>query len=1577
MDSRFFVCILSALAVVQAAFAADTCTVRVTTSHSRGDGLRLLADAETPNLYVATAPTNESFTATVLADKCYTLYKESQPGEAESVVPEGVSLDTISGSLAIPAAVLAANAEKGIDITVVAKPIVYTIRYHAHGDGEPELASGASLLVPNDDDRSWVQSVDTADGEGKVVLADGGTLHAEGWVFLGWSRIQGQTHPDFEPGASVDHLVIKHLAQARLYAVWRTDPEEGKVSYPVVLQNGGFESPLIATNYYWHLAGAVITESEIQDPNTVGWSTTAADNLIEIGRLTGGAAAQYNMTAVREGQQFAELNANTAGLLYQRIATLPHTTLYWGFSHRARGSNGITGETMSMWIGSSDQIEQARAIYDKFANTKEDDENHLSPEEAMAQIDELAERLQFTNVVHTATVNTADKGAWEDIHGVFVVPSERPVTEYAFASWVTGNNGAASSYGNLLDRVYLSDSIPVERHDLSITAGPGAMVYVNDSAELTTVEDNGSFLSSYDNGTLILLTLAMRPAYHFSGIMTNGVFVARQNCDTVFLDLMRNGLREDLSIDFVTSTDAQVVFRPNGGTYVGEDGAEITSMQLSYKHPSYTVLAPTRSGYTFLGWRDLSGDLHATGSTVTFEIDEQDGSAYLVVYDPDGETERHRVSAGSGLTLYAQWEIDENADTGRQKFDVTLIATDITGDGAILKPVEGTSGTYQGKALENDDFITTIFAAEGFRLPSTIEVRNEAGELLEGWTYNAMTGVIVVPGDQVVGNLVIRASGERIRYTIVYSSGGTGAIEGDGVEEVSGKSNVWQQQVVATGDTVTLAGQGTLVAEGWTFLGWSRDATATEAEFAAGSSVPHLTRMDLSIVTLYGIWDGSGTPSFPVSLHNGSFEFPRNTEQSNPKFYANYAGGTEGLNWYTTASDNKIEIASVGTDAFQGSCISSYHTALARDGVQFAELNANYIGALYQDVSIVPGVKLYWGFSHKAREAGDALAFLIGSPDEFEQALAIYTAKVASKPTGWQQAVLDEIAAAGLTSIQVTYHEAPYDASDLYGWTDLTGTYTVPAGQNVTKFAFLSLSKHNDASKGNLIDQVYFTTSEPIQTASLTVISTTGGLAQINDGGAELVTATLDSPYARIVGIGSRVVISPVADEGWNFLGLYTGTTFHPFGACDNLLAFEMPAEDRHVTLLFAKERTITFNLEGGSYTDDSYRLSTSAPEYTLGTPTRSGYVFKGWRELTTGNVYAAGETVEYEVEAQYDDTTVRSYLAIGSGDTRVRVGSEDGLVLTAVWELEAAAVDKKLVTFVDRDYTATTDPQPYKKLLHLLLGAGESRILRNQSGLKEIYEDTTTVRPQGHEPTGWMYEPVDGSQTVEFDYIEKIEHKNDGDSAYFSVQAVTNGVLDTFRFDGVQTMRFVARWDRFYDVVRLEDDGVTTNRTVWVPKSWLDAKGYTAIGEDNYKTEIETSGANGVPLWQSYVFGLDPTNAVSVALNRPFHRLAGDQVALALDGVKVVKYLNDIYEAQNGSTLYSSWSGRDYRTYTVRFALMGTDDRVNGPWTQVGEEQETSEFRLDSAELVYRYYRIEGRVGPVSSALLPFADSL
>ncbi len=1558
---RKLACLLVSLLAAGSAFAADLCKLTVETVHAHGDGVRLLA-TDTEGVYQADLPLGVNFAATVLADPGYVI------AESGHTIPDGVAFDTTMGVLTIPASLIDANAESGITLKIAARPIVYSIRYHAHGDGIPDVDAG-DLSISNEE-RSWLHRIDTADVE-KTKVATVGTLHAEGWVFKGWSRIQGHTTPDFAPGEEIDHLTTKDNAVIKLFAVWDTTNEEGKVSYPVVLQNGDFESPVVSSNYYKFYAGAKITESEIQDPNMIGWSTTSKDNMVEIGNLsTAGAASQYNCREARDGRQIAELNANVAGLLFQRIATLPNQTLHWGFSHRARGSAGITDETMSMWIGSHDQIEQARAIYDRFALLDSSDENALTRDEAMAMIDELAECLQFTNVVHTATFNS-DMTTWEDIKGDFVVPSERSITEYAFASWVVSTNGTASSYGNLLDRVYLSDSIPVEKYNLQVTLGEGGTVYINDSSALQTVVPGDPFFKTYDAGTRILLTVAAQPDFHYLGITTNGVFVARDEVSDIFKDISENGLYGDLAVDFIFASDALVQFRANGGSYTDAAGNEIHSEKLSLQRPTITLGEPTRTGYRFLGWRTKTGVIMESGAYVAFETDDN-GEVCLVAYAADN-TELVRNPSEDGLILYAQWEIDEDAIAQRQSWDVTMVAVNVDGDNTILKPVVGAAGTWHGMAFDRDDFITTVFANSGFRLPETIKVTYEDGQPIDGYLYNFSTGVIVIPGELVTGRINIEVVADRIRYTIIYSSGGTGEIEGEAVEKVVGSIGVWQQPIMADGETVTLASQGTLAAAGWEFLGWSRDSAATTAEYPAGAIVPHLTHLDLSVVKLYGIWKaeaGSTASSFPVSLENGSFERPSNElppEGYNRNFYISYTEGVEGLNWYTTAVDSKIEIGSVSTNLNQSTCIAAYHTALARDGEQFAELNANKIGALYQDVATVPGTTLYWGFSHKAREEGDALALIIGSPEEFDKALAIYTEKLNSGATDWQQQVLDGIAALDSESLQVTYHLADYDVSDLVGWEDLTGEYKVPDGQNVTKFAFLSLSTNGDVSKGNLIDQVYFTTSEPVKTATLTVFVTDGGSAKVNDGLDTLTEASFSDPYFKVLAAGQRVVVSPMAEEGWTFLGLYSSTTFHPLESCDSYLNFEFPGENRKLTLLFAKDRTVTFNTEGGTYPDNSYRLSTTVSSYVLGTPVRSGYTFKGWRELTTGKIFADGDTVRYEVEAQYDEN-VHSYLLVGEGDQQVIVESESGLVLSAVWEISQSLVPKKLVTFVDRDYTSTEAVQPFKLLFKAYLGVNDTSTLSYQTGLKEIFNNTTTARPQGHEPTGWTYDPTDGKEPFDFDFILRVEHKSDSESTFFNVYGVTNGVYETFRFDGVESMRFIARWDRFYDVTRMEADGVTTNRAVWVPKSWLDEKGYTSITEENYKTDIEQSGANGIPLWQSYIFGLDPTNSISVALNRPFHLNPGKSATLRLDGVKVVKYLNDIYEAKNGSTLLSSWSGRDYRTYSVRFALMGADDCVNGPWTQVGDESDTPQFTVDPDTLVYRYYRIEGRVGPVGN---------
>ena len=114
-------------------------------------------------------------------------------------------------------------------------------------------------------------------------------------------------------------------------------------------------------------------------------------------------------------------------------------------------------------------------------------------------------------------------------------------------------------------------------------------------------------------------------------------------------------------------------------------------------------------------------------------------------------------------------------------------------------------------------------------------------------------------------------------------------------------------------------------------------------------------------------------------LRNGDFESPEIlNRQSYQPFYDS---GADGVVWKTTAKSGKIEFVSADKIKLDGNSglthqeqsIQWHKVEAAADvsggGTQFAELNANESGALYQDVLTTPGATLYWQLSHRARGA--------------------------------------------------------------------------------------------------------------------------------------------------------------------------------------------------------------------------------------------------------------------------------------------------------------------------------------------------------------------------------------------------------------------------------------------------------------------------------------------------------------------------------------------------------------------------------------------------------------------------------
>ncbi|MEZ0112070.1 putative repeat protein (TIGR01451 family) [Catenulispora sp. EB89] len=202
--------------------------------------------------------------------------------------------------------------------------------------------------------------------------------------------------------------------------------------------------------------------------------------------------------------------------------------------------------------------------------------------------------------------------------------------------------------------------------------------------------------------------------------------------------------------------------------------------------------------------------------------------------------------------------------------------------------------------------------------------------------------------------------------------------------------------------------------------------TATIAA-AAGSTDPDLTdNRSTTATSVTAPKDACGY--VPVNLVNGSFEQPVTSAGVTMVDDSTVPG------WNTTASDHKIEIWRSGTNGVPSA-----------DGNQFVELNANEVSTLYQDIPTVPGTPMNWALSHRGRLGTDVMRLEIGPPGG---------SLIAQTPNGQNSTSISD----GNTA-----------------WGHYTGSYTVPSGQTVTRFAFVSVSSTGgNNSIGNFLDNIVF-----------------------------------------------------------------------------------------------------------------------------------------------------------------------------------------------------------------------------------------------------------------------------------------------------------------------------------------------------------------------------------------------------------------------------------------------------------------------------------------------------------------------
>lgn len=219
-------------------------------------------------------------------------------------------------------------------------------------------------------------------------------------------------------------------------------------TYQASVLNGSFEAPDL-TNYYFQ---------EFVPEGTAGlfWKTTALNKegdqpkyldgktqqddggryieIIDTGtsQHKSDAAYHHKQGSATNGTQYAEVNAGAAGALYQTIATIPGTTMYWSVDHSGRDGT----DTMAVV---------------------------MMPESNAKSITTQAQLLEVLNNPgsYGATVASnlsALQGVWTTHSGQYIIPEGQYETRFFFMAVSTYND--KNYIGNHIDNVWFSQQIP-------------------------------------------------------------------------------------------------------------------------------------------------------------------------------------------------------------------------------------------------------------------------------------------------------------------------------------------------------------------------------------------------------------------------------------------------------------------------------------------------------------------------------------------------------------------------------------------------------------------------------------------------------------------------------------------------------------------------------------------------------------------------------------------------------------------------------------------------------------------------------------------------------------------------------------------------------------------------------------------------------------------------------------------------------------------------------------------------------------------------------------------------------------
>jgi fimbrial isopeptide formation D2 family protein len=423
-------------------------------------------------------------------------------------------------------------------------------------------------------------------------------------------------------------------------------------SKPVAFQNGSFEQPDLKSNTPYALGGPNSTwGSYYYDNDVPGWSTinvNPADknnpyrNCLQI--IPSGTYVEtpiwggYHSIPV-DGKQYTELNADCAQRLYQDVATVPGSRLYWSFCHESIGGQKNGGaDSMDFSLRPSGSPA-------------------TQPSASEIQATVTTYSKNSTGGVHGATSNSnvtisdpVGDGRWIRYSGLYTVPSGQTSTQFAYEAVSTSANSIKG--GNFLDDLHLQTgaSLIAEK---SIYNAQGNRIdgAYDEYSDIATIKIKVTNWGETDSSRTVLTDTLWTGLEYVSGsgyVTIDGLTAGTVNCsgDTINANIGRDATSTAGGTLAGSVATGNNLLSPSAPDYGKGKTAVVTFRAKITGNPGLTVKNQAKVTYNDKGYESYNAGGVIAYSTVDYGIANPDGltttdgNFTLNILNPDGSVRK-------------------------------------------------------------------------------------------------------------------------------------------------------------------------------------------------------------------------------------------------------------------------------------------------------------------------------------------------------------------------------------------------------------------------------------------------------------------------------------------------------------------------------------------------------------------------------------------------------------------------------------------------------------------------------------------------------------------------------------------------------------------------------------------------------------------------------------------------------------------------------------------------------------------------------------------------------------------------